>query len=159
MRGNAVTIRSFRNTFLSNFYGLKPGEERLSIVFDGVAYPTVEHAYVAAKLTDLALREEVRLLLNPGQVKSFLKDRGLTECSGWEAMKLAVMEALVRQKFAHPKLAAMLLATGDEELIEGNTWHDTYWGVDMDTGEGENHLGRILMRVRVELRTNANAPR
>ena len=146
-----MAIRSFRDTFLSNFYGLKPGEERLSIVFDDVAYPTVEYAYVAAKLTDLALREEVRLLPKPGQAKSFLKDRGLTERSGWDEMKLAVMEDLVRQKFAHPKLAAMLLATGDEELIEGNTW-DTFWGVDTETGVGENHLGRIVMKIRDELR-------
>ncbi len=152
-----MTIRSFRNTFLSNFYGLKPGEERLSIVFDDVAYPTVEHAYVAAKLTDLALREEVRLLPKPGQAKSFLKDRGLTERSGWDEMKLAVMEGLVRQKFAHPKLAAMLLATGDEELIEGTTW-DVFWGVDERTGEGENYLGKIQMKIRAELRRKQPRP-
>ncbi len=147
-----MTIRSFRNTFLSNFYGLKPGEERLSIVFEDVVYPTVEHAYVAAKLTDPSLREEVRLLPKSSQAKSFLKDRGLNERIGWDEMKLAVMEDLVRQKFAHPKLAAMLLATSDEELIEGNTWHDTFWGVDAETGEGQNHLGRIQMKLRDELR-------
>ncbi len=154
-----MAIRSFRNTVFSNFYGAKPGELHLSIMYDGVEYLTVEHAYVAAKLTDLALREEVRRLPKPAQAKAFLHERGLTPRLGWDEMKLAVMENLVRQKFAHPCLAALLLATGDEELIEGNTWNDTFWGVDAETGEGKNHLGRILMKVRSELLANANAPR
>ena len=42
--------------------------------------------------------------------------------------------------------------TGNLVLEEGNGWHDTFWGVDLKTGEGENHLGRILMQVREELR-------
>ncbi len=152
-----MAIRSFRHTFHSNFYGLKPDEERLTIVFEDVEYPTVEHAYVAAKLTDLALREEVRRLPKPGQAKSFLKDRGLAERPGWDGMKLAVMEDLVRQKFAHPKLAAMLLATGNEALIEGTTW-DVFWGIDERTGEGENHLGKIQMKIRAELQGTRARP-
>ena len=36
--------------------------------------------------------------------------------------------------------------TNNEELIEGNTWNDTYWGVC--NGRGQNHLGKILMKVR-----------
>jgi ribA/ribD-fused uncharacterized protein len=154
MQEALVAIRSFRKTFLSNLYGLLPSHEPVSVVFDGVAYSTVEHAYVAAKIMDLALREEIRQLPKAGSAKSFLKDRGLTERPDWQEVKLGIMEDLVRQKFSNPKLAAMLLATGDEELIEGNTWGDTFWGVDADTGEGENHLGRIIMKVREELRVS-----
>ena len=51
-------------------------------------------------------------------------------------------------------LRSLLVATGDRELIEGNTWGDTFWGVDKNTGQGENHLGRILM----ELRDHYNRP-
>ena len=59
------------------------------------------------------------------------------------------MRELLRQKFAHPDLRRLLLATGDAELVEGNTWGDTFWGtVD---GKGENHLGKILTRIRTEL--------
>ena len=48
------------------------------------------------------------------------------------------------------ELKSRLLATGTHLLEEGNTWGDKIWGtVD---GEGENHLGKILMRVRKELR-------
>lgn len=63
---------------------------------------------------------------------------------------LSVMETLVREKFTrHPALAAQLLATGDLELVERNHWRDTFWGIC--DGRGENHLGRILMKVRTEL--------
>lgn len=60
------------------------------------------------------------------------------------------MEDIVRDKFTRNEdLKAMLLATGDEGLIEGNWWGDTFWGECK--GQGENHLGRILMKIRREL--------
>ena len=61
------------------------------------------------------------------------------------------MEEIVRAKFGqNPVLADKLLATGDTLLIEGNTWGDKFWGVDTRVGQGENHLGKILMKVRAE---------
>jgi predicted NAD-dependent protein-ADP-ribosyltransferase YbiA (DUF1768 family) len=66
--------------------------------------------------------------------------------SDWNDRKLAVMRDLVGQKFDNPALAMKLIATGNELLVEGNSWHDTYWGVC--NGKGENHLGKILMEVR-----------
>lgn len=63
------------------------------------------------------------------------------------------MESIVRAKFSqHPDLAEKLVSTGDMHLEEGNWWGDVFWGVDKKTGEGENHLGIILMRLRDELR-------
>ena len=63
------------------------------------------------------------------------------------------MEEIVRAKFSqNPKLKAELLATGEAQLIEGNTWNDRYWGVDVRSGIGKNHLGKILMKVRSELK-------
>ena len=70
----------------------------------------------------------------------------------WETVKNGVMEEVVRAKFSqNPDLLQKLLDTGDLELTEGNGWHDTYRGVDVRTGKGENHLGRILMKLRSEL--------
>ena len=72
----------------------------------------------------------------------------------WEDVKLSIMEEVVRAKFTQNEdLKALLLATGDSVLEEGNTWHDIFWGVDARTRKGENHLGRILMQVREELRS------
>ena len=62
------------------------------------------------------------------------------------------MESLVRQKFTrHSSLKRLLLATENQEIQEGNTWNDTFWGVSLSTGKGRNELGEILMRVRREL--------
>lgn len=61
-------------------------------------------------------------------------------------MKLAHMEMFVEEKFKEPELRQWLLATGDAKLVEGNQHGDRFWGVYNDVGE--NHLGRILMKVR-----------
>lgn len=75
------------------------------------------------------------------------------DVEAWNKKKYDIMKMLVRAKFDpefHPDMASKLLATGNAELIEGNTWGDTYWGVS--NGVGENNLGKILMEVRDELR-------
>jgi len=134
-----MTIDSFQgpHRFLSNFWPAV-------VMLDGVEYPTVEHAYVAAKTLDPSARAQVAAIETPGAVKRFGRSLKLRE--DWDDVKLGIMSDLLRQKFTHPELRAMLTATGTQELIEGNTWGDTFWGVCR--GKGENHLGRILMAVR-----------
>lgn len=93
--------------------------------------------------------ETVLTKLNPSEAKRL--GRRVRLRSDWEQVKYDVMLDVVRAKFnQHPDLAQKLLATGDEELVEGNDWGDTYWGVC--NGRGKNMLGKILMRVRAELR-------
>lgn len=70
----------------------------------------------------------------------------------WDSLKHAYMRGFVLEKFTKPELREKLLATGDALLVEGNTWGDIYWGVDMRTGKGENFLGKILMQTRDELK-------
>lgn len=70
--------------------------------------------------------------------------------SDWEQVKDSIMEELVRRKFQDKSLAFMLWSTGNKELIEGNSWHDTYWG--MCNGVGRNQLGKTLMKIREEIR-------
>lgn len=110
-------------------------------------YPSVEHAYVAAKTTDERLRQEIAQISTPGRVKR--AGRALVLRPDWDKIKFSIMLELVTIKFQDPALAAMLKATGDAHLIEGNTWNDTYWGVC--NGRGENMLGKILMYVRSTL--------
>ena len=136
-----MSITSFKGRWacLSNFW---PIEVRL----DGVAYPSVEHAYQAAK-TAPAQRVGFRSG-TPGQAKRL--GRRVPLRPDWETVKNTVMLDLLRQKFKEndgPR--AVLLATGAEELIEGNTWGDTYWGVC--NGIGRNVLGQLLVQVRREL--------
>ena len=140
----AAAIDSFQGEyrFLSNFW---PAQ----VVFEGITYPTAEHAYQAAKSLDAAERQRIAAAPTPAEAKR--AGRALQQRDDWESAKFDVMERVVRDKFTrNPELRRQLLATGDAELIEGNTWGDRVWGVYH--GEGENRLGRILMRVRAELR-------
>ena len=70
--------------------------------------------------------------------------------SDWKEIKDSVMELALRIKFQNKVLCEKLLNTGNSELVEGNWWGDTYWGVC--EGKGENRLGKILMKIRDELR-------
>ena len=137
-------IDSFENefAFLSNFYSC-------IIVYEGIYYPTVEHAFQAAKTLDFEQRKTIAAAPTPGQAKRLGRKVDLR--SDWEEIKDGVMEELVRRKFNSSFiLKTMLLATGDRELIEGNWWNDTYWGVCK--GVGRNQLGKTLMKIREELR-------
>jgi hypothetical protein len=95
---------------------------------------------------DPAERDHIRRAGKPGEAKR--RGRRATIRPDWEEVKLDVMEDLLRQKFVG--LARALVMTGDEELVEGNTWGDRFWGVCQ--GAGENHLGRLLMKIRSELK-------
>lgn len=132
--------------FLSNFWPAKVYRNENELV-----YNSVEHAYQAAKATTYKDREWIALATRPGLAKK--RGRTIVIRSNWEACKLQVMEFFVRQKFTkHTDLKKLLLETGDAELIEANTWGDTFWG--RCNGIGENHLGKILMKVREELKCN-----
>ena len=132
------------DNFLSNFYPALT-------MYDGYLYSTSEHAFVAAKTLDLDMRVRVSKIPTSGRAKKF--GRSLTLRPDWELVKIPIMHQIVRDKFIrNPELRKKLLATDEHELIEGNNWGDNFWGVDMRTRRGENHLGKILMLVRGELK-------
>lgn len=136
-------IREFQGEFrfLSNFWPAL-------IYLDGIWFPSVEHAYQAAKTLDHNARKAIAANPNPGQAKR--TGRHLHIRPEWDAIKVEMMEELVLQKFTtKTDLAQKLIATQGRTLIEGNLWGDTFWGVCK--GQGENHLGKILMRVRHQL--------
>jgi ribA/ribD-fused uncharacterized protein len=136
-------IDSFRGdfSFLTNFY-------RSTIYYDGEKYPTVEHAYQAAKTLDPKMRTMIRTAKTPGIAK--ILGRSVTLRPDWDSIKMHVMRTCIKKKFENPFMKPLLLATGNAKLVEGNTWGDREWGVYQ--GEGKNLLGKILMEVRDELR-------
>ena len=117
-----MTISSFtgKNRFLSNFWPCK-------VRFGGEEYPSVEHAYQAAKTNDKFIRKVIQETSTPGKAKRL--GRKLKVVEDFDEIKTAVMILLLFEKFEDPELREKLSATGNEELIEGNTWGDTYWGV------------------------------
>jgi hypothetical protein len=141
-----MAIKEFQGKyrFLSNFWPAK-------VFLDGFQYPTVEHAYQAAKTFDLKKREEIRNADKPGLAKRLGKKVSIRK--DWEKIKISIMYNLVKQKFFNNSiLKESLLSTGDEELIEGHTWNDTFWGIC--NGVGQNNLGKILMKIRNEIKRN-----
>jgi len=132
--------------FLSNFHPAP-------IEVDGLVFPTVEHAYQAAKTKDRNEKQFIAALPSPGSAKRHL----ISVRDDWEQLKLSVMETLVELKFhTHEELRQKLCATGTCCIEETNTWGDRFWGVSQ--GTGENHLGRILMRVRARLQSETTLP-
>lgn len=134
--------------FLSNFYS--------SVIdYEGFEYPTVEHAFQAAKTHDLNERRKIAASATPGDAKR--RGRKVKLRDDWEVVCRDVMLALVREKFSIPFLTHALLGTGDAQLIEGNTWGDQRWGCVKRNGQwvGNNWLGQALMQVRDELRTTS----
>lgn len=129
--------------FLSNFYpvpgGIKAGKH---------IFLSVEHAYQALKCPKELRDERWNKYLNctAAQAKKLGKQLPLRE--DWSTIKYNLMLELCSLKFNEPSLAKLLLSTGDEELIEGNWWGDTYWGVCR--GQGQNMLGKILMSIRLQ---------
>lgn len=129
--------------FLSNFY-------ESEIEFEGITYPTNEHFFQAMKTLDLDERRRIANALTPGQAKRM--GRRVTLRPDWEEVKEDVMFLGLCLKFADDQLADWLLETGDEELVEGTTWHDNEWGnctcQKCKNVPGKNKLGKLLMKVR-----------
>ena len=136
------SIDTFRGeySFLSNFAPCK-------VTYKGKVFPTVEHAFQAAKCLD---ENEMNIFLYIGEPKEAKKwGRTVKLRPDWDSVKVGIMEDLVRQKFQNEKYRDLLKGTGDSIITEGNTWGDTFWGVCK--GSGQNNLGKIIMKIREEL--------
>ena len=134
------------HAFLSNFY---PS----TFTHDGITYPTNEHFFQAMKTLDIDERKAIAAAETPGKAKRMGRQVELRP--DWEKVKLHYMELGLKLKFQNPELAKKLIETGDEELIEGNWWHDNTWGscycVKCSRIAGRNLLGMLLMKLRKEL--------
>jgi ribA/ribD-fused uncharacterized protein len=129
--------------FLSNFY-LCP------ILFEGITFPSTEHAFQAAKTLNLDDRKRIANLSTPGKAKR--EGRKLKLQPNWDKIKVGIMDFILRVKFQKGTvLAQKLIDTGNEDLIEGNDWADTFWG--KCGGVGHNMLGELLVKIRCDLQT------
>jgi ribA/ribD-fused uncharacterized protein len=139
------SILTIQNTYaLTSEHAYQAAKFADPVVHHLVAHVTAEQRQQGERLDGIAAKNLAHELLDAGE---------LLHPKWGKLMKLAVMEEAVRRKFiANPDLRDMLLATGDEELVEGNTWGDRFWGVDpVGSDNGDNYLGIILMRIREKL--------
>lgn len=142
-----ITSFSGEYAFLSNFYPC-------ILRHDGYTFTTLEHAFQAAKAVDTYTKQLIAEAETPGKAKRI--GRRCQMRQDWELIKNQVMLDLLRQKFAHGTiLAEKLDKTGDAILVEGNSWHDNYWGsctCNKCKNDGMNTLGQLLIKVRDENR-------
>lgn len=140
-------IKEFKNQyfFLSNFY-------EYPIYYNKLVFCNAEAAFQAQKVINE--KDQYKFInLNASQARKLGKTVQLRK--DWEEIKDNIMYEIVKRKFlTNKELQQKLLETKEEELVEGNWWHDTYWGVDSKTGIGQNKLGKILMKVREEAKNN-----
>ena len=133
-----------KNSFLSNFTPCR-------VSYAGVQFLSVEAAFQAAKCKEWEDTLKFRFL---SAAESKKLGRTVKMRADWDDARnyrLVVMEQLLREKFSdkNPELKQKLIDTYDAELVEGNTWNDTFWGVC--GGVGKNHLGILLMKIRKDL--------
>jgi len=125
--------------FLSNFWGC-------NVYYNNILFPSAEHAYQINKINNIKIQKILVQILDVADIKRI---GGVLQLrKDWDDIKDKIMYDIVSSKFKDKRLSEMLLKTGEQELIEGNTWGDIYWGVC--DGKGENKLGKILMKVRKE---------
>ena len=136
-----LSIRGFfeDHRFLSNYH-LCP------IWYEDKEYPSSENAYQAAKFPDM-MRNQFQNI-SPKEAKTLGKTLKMNsdQREQWDQKRLDVMSEILMTKFSKPELKSLLLKTGDKYLEETNYWQDCYWGVYKS--KGENHLGKLLMKVR-----------
>lgn len=129
--------------FLSNFWFS-------TMNIRGVKFRTNEHFYQAMKVTS---NEDFIRIVNcktPWEARKFGNKIQCRE--DWLDFRDKVMYYGLMIKFKDEHLRKLLLETGDEELVEGNTWNDKHWGFCLKTNEGENILGLMLMNIREKIR-------
>lgn len=132
--------------FLSNFY-ISP------FTFRKELYQSSEHAFQACKLKNKKHRDIIRLTIAPKDAKRLGRMYPLID--NYEDLKKNLMYSILCKKFRqNENLSYRLGSTGESKLVEGNTWHDNFWGdcfcPDCKGIVGQNHLGKILMQVRRE---------
>lgn len=133
--------------FCSNFYPC-------DVPFGGLIYPTSEHAYQAQKFvrTSPKRAKQIHEAESPWEAAKLGRDRNVSIRSDWDGVRVQVMYSVVRAKFFHygnRDIAEQLVGTG-EQLLEEH-FEDSFWGNAYGEG-GKNWLGRVLMRVRDDLR-------
>ena len=141
-------INSFRGhyAFLSNFFVGAP-----FVDYNGTEWKTSEHYYQAQKVLS---PEKILKAETPGEAKRL--SRELPSRPDWHEVKVDIMYTALRMKFEQwPKYKDYLIQTEDYKLVEGNWWHDNFWGdCYCDKCEnivGQNMLGTLLMKLRNRL--------
>ena len=121
---------------------------------DDADWPTAEHYFQGMKFIDPDQREAVRQTDSPGAARQLAEAHARAVRKDWKKVQQTVMtRALYTKCRAHPEVAAALLKTGSQKIVE-NSMYDYFWGCGRD-GRGHNTYGKVLMAVREKLQAEA----
>lgn len=138
-----------------NFAGLYDSFSNFSdhrAYYEGINYPTSEHAFAAAKTLVPEKKIHISHQRTPGKAKH--EGRLVELRPDWEVVKYRVMHDIVLAKFTQNHGIGVILKSTDAHwVIEGNQHNDQIWGCTLQGGRwiGNNFLGMILMAVRDNL--------
>ncbi len=117
----------------------------------GVVWMTSEHAYHAERFTDETMKQAIASMRSAHDAFTYAQVNKPLQRPDWNEIKLGVMKEILRAKVAqHPYVLKKLLESGDRELVE-DSWRDDFWGWGPNK-DGQNHLGKLWMEVREEVR-------
>lgn len=135
---------------INDYYWMR-NDYMSDIEYCGVNYPTLEHAYQAAKLSNKQDKEKVASIVDVKQMRKFV--RGFSLPTDWEDKKIDIMRVLLRRKFDNEILKSRLAGTGTDpiELVG----YDNFWGTGKDN-MGENILGTLLNDIRSDIQLELN---
>jgi ribA/ribD-fused uncharacterized protein len=121
----------------------------IPVCYRGIQFEASEIAYVYSKCANKEQAHQIAILGDPYEAKKLGKSVQLIE--NWNKRKVKIMHEIVYAKFSQNPMIASKLAALEGDIVEENTWGDTFWGVC--NGTGDNYLGQILMQVRKTLKT------
>jgi len=142
-----LNINFFKGDYekFSNFYPV-------IIRYEDIEFPSVEHAYVAAKSLDKMFRYRISQIPADQAGRAKREGRKIKLRKNWHLLRYPFMRIFLIQKFALPEFGDLLLSTRNAYIEEGNYWHDNYWGNcycdKCKDIEGKNNLGKLIMEVR-----------
>ena len=147
---------------LSNFYNVKN-----NFVYEHRSYSSAEQAFQHKKARvagDLNKQREIMFNADPVVQKNLGHEVRCLDHASWDKDKCSILKEILISKFTqHEQLKQFLMDTKDKTLAEANG-RDSYFAIGLPLthpdvldqtkwADNSNHLGRILMEIRQELRS------
>ncbi len=139
-------------------YHVFENEFPVAVVYEGETYPSAFHAYQAARFAApedraplAAQRAGGPRAMSLHEARAYGSSTKLALVPNFGKDRELILEEIVRAKFAsNARLLVALLRTGDAEMRYDSP--SPTWG--FDGGSGQNMHGKVLARVRDELRAS-----
>ena len=125
---------------------------------NGEYFQTSEHAFQYLKFieTNKDIANIIKKSYSPNDARRIAHENKECRLPNWSDVKYDNMEKVLKLKVEqNPIVKECLLNTKDYIIAECCIDEDTDWGID-NNNEGNNHLGKIWMKIRDEIGGNTH---